>query len=54
MSAATLQERVDVLAERANEGILTSDEVAEYEALIDASDLVSILNLKARQRLFPS
>jgi len=28
-----VQERVDVLAERANEGVLTSDESAEYEAL---------------------
>ena len=48
---APLQERIDVLAERANEGVLTETERSEYEALINAADFVSILKLKARQQL---
>ena len=48
-----VQERIDALAERANEGILTADEAAEYEALINAADFISILKLKARQNLRP-
>ena len=46
-----LQHRVDALAELANEGLLTDDERAEYEALINAEDLVAILKLKARRQL---
>jgi hypothetical protein len=51
MSAATVQERIDTLAELANEGLLNDDERAEYEALIDAEDLLAILKLKARRQL---
>lgn len=47
----TVQERVDILAERANEGLLSDEERAEYEALINAEDFVAILKLKARSRL---
>jgi hypothetical protein len=46
-----IQARVEVLAERANEGVLTEDERAEYAALIDAADLVAILKLKVRRQL---
>jgi hypothetical protein len=49
-----VQQRIDVLAERANEGVLTSDEAAEYEALINAADFISILKLKARQNMRPT
>ena len=49
--SASVQERVDTLAERANEGLLGDDERAEYEALINAEDFVAILKLKARNRL---
>lgn len=49
--AAPVQERMDVLAERANDGVLTQDERAEYEALINAADFISILKLKARENL---
>jgi len=45
--AANVQERVDALAERANEGLLTDDEKAEYEAFVNASDFIAILKLKA-------
>jgi hypothetical protein len=46
-----VQERIDTLAERANEGILTETERSEYEALINAADFISILKLKARHLL---
>ncbi len=48
----SVQERVDTLAEKANEGSLSDDERAEYEALINAEDFVAILKLKARRQLF--
>jgi hypothetical protein len=46
-----VQARVDALAEGANEGTLTGDEQAEYEAFINAADFISILKLKARRQL---
>jgi hypothetical protein len=46
-----VQARMDVLAERANDGVLTEDERAEYAALVDTADLVSILKLKVRRQL---
>jgi hypothetical protein len=47
----SVQERIDVLAEKANEGALNSDEHAEYEAMISAADFISVLKLKARRHL---
>jgi hypothetical protein len=49
--SASIQERVDTLAEPANEGLLSDDDRAEYEALINAEDFVAILKLKARSQL---
>jgi hypothetical protein len=46
-----MQERLDFLAMRANEGLLSSEERAAYEALVNAADFVSILKLKARRQL---
>ena len=46
-----VQERIDALAERANEGTLSDTERSEYEALINAADFISILKLKARLNL---
>jgi hypothetical protein len=46
-----VQERVDMLAERANEGLLTPEERDEYEAFVNASDLIAILQLKAMRTL---
>jgi hypothetical protein len=46
-----VQERIDALAERANDDTLGADERAEYEALVNASDFISILKLKARRHL---
>ena len=49
--ALPVQERIDILADRANEGTLTDGERSEYEALVNAADFISILKLKARQHL---
>ena len=49
--ATNVQQRVDVLAERANEGLLSVEERAEYEALVNASDFIAILKLKALRNL---
>ena len=46
-----VQARVDYLAERCNEGVLTDDERAEYEALVSAATFISILQVKARRAL---
>ncbi len=46
-----LQARVKALAERANEGTLSQDEQAEYDAFIDAADFISLLQLKAQEQL---
>jgi hypothetical protein len=49
--AAPVQERIDMLAERANDGTLSNNERLEYELLINAADFISILKLKARRHL---
>jgi len=46
-----VQERVAALAAKANEGVLTEAERAEYEACVNADDFISILKLKARRYL---
>ena len=46
-----VQARVDVLAERANEGILTQEERAEYEAFVNTSSFIAVLKLKVQQQL---
>ncbi len=46
-----VQERIDVLAERANDGLLTKEERAEYEAVINAADFIAILKLKIQNHL---
>jgi hypothetical protein len=45
------QDRVDLLAAKSNEGTLTPEESAEYEALIWASNFIAVLQAKARKRL---
>lgn len=49
--APSVQERASALADKANEGVLTEGERSEYETLINATDFISILKLKARRRL---
>lgn len=46
-----IQARVDVLAERANEGDLTSEERDEYLSYVEAADLLAIFKLKAKRHL---
>ena len=46
-----VQSRVDELAARCNEGQLTPGERAEYEAYVQASTLIGILQSKARRAL---
>ncbi len=47
----SLAERIQELAEKANEGNLTNSETAEYEAYIEANNLLAILRAEARFRL---
>lgn len=45
------QARLDELADRANEGRLTTEERAEYESFIGASEFLGLAQLRARARL---
>lgn len=45
------QARIDELASKCNEGLLTEDERAEYEAYVSAINFVSVLQAKARRVL---
>src|SRR5207244_3570582 len=48
------QARIDELAERSNEGLLTPEERSEYETLIAAATVVGVLQAKARAVLAAS
>lgn len=48
---ASLAERVEHLAGLANEGELTPELQAEYEAYIDVNNLLAVLQAEARDRL---
>jgi hypothetical protein len=43
-----LQRRMDDLADRCNDGSLTADERAEYDAYVTAATLIAVLQAKAR------
>lgn len=45
------QERLDELANRNSEGRLTPSEESEYEAYVEALDVIAILQAKARKVL---
>jgi hypothetical protein len=47
----TTQARIDELADKANEGTLSPAEGIEYEGYVEAIDIVSILQAKARKML---
>lgn len=47
----SLAGRIEELAEKANEGELTDSEIAEYEAYIEANNLLATLQAEARFRL---
>ena len=44
----TMQERIDYLAERSNEGTLTAEERDEYAGYLHAIDVIAVLQAKAR------
>jgi hypothetical protein len=48
------QARIDALARKANEGVLTEKERADYEAFVEAGDFIAILQSHARQILADS
>lgn len=50
-AAPTLQTQLDELASKANEGKLTEEERKQYEAYVEAIDVISILQAKARKIL---
>ena len=49
-----LQARVDYLADRCNDGLLTPEEHAEYNSYVKFGTFVAILKSKARQLLADS
>lgn len=53
-AAPDVQERIDDLAEKCNEGTLTDDERAEYEDYVQAIHLIGVLQAKARSVLAAS
>ena len=46
-----LQQRVEHFARKANEGELTADEQREYQAYVDAGDVVATMQAVARKLL---
>ena len=46
-----LQSRLDVLAEKANQGTLSAEEHEEYEEYVEGLDLIAVFKLKARAAL---
>ena len=48
---AELQAEVEVLRQKANEGKLNSDEEAAYKDFVEAVDVISIIQSKARRFL---
>jgi hypothetical protein len=46
-----MQTRVEKLAEKCNEGKLTASERADYEAYVQTSTVIGILQAKARKAL---
>jgi len=48
---AELQARVDELADKANEGLLTLEERDEYDGYISANEIIALLQAHARRAL---
>ena len=49
-----VQARIEELAEKCNEGTITPEEMAEYDAYIQAMDVVAVLQKKAHTLIVPS
>ena len=47
----TLQQRIEELARKANEGELTEEERAEYQGYAQANKFIAVLQAKARRLL---
>ncbi len=47
----TLQARIDELADRNAEGIITPDEAAEYDDYLQAANVIAVLQARARKVL---
>ena len=45
------QNRIDYLAQRANEGLLTAEERDEYAGYLHTIDVITVLQAKARSQL---
>jgi hypothetical protein len=43
-----VQARIEELAEKCNEGTITPEETAEYDAYIHAMDVIAVLQKQAR------
>ena len=50
-ASAAAQRRVDELAEKCNDGELSAEERAEYEAYVMAGNLIAVIQAKARRLL---
>ncbi len=46
-----MQDRIDYLADRANEGLLTAAEREEYSGYLHAANVIAVLQAKARSLL---
>jgi hypothetical protein len=46
-----LQARIEYLADRANEGLLTAQERDEYQGYLHVIDAMAVLQAKARRRM---
>ncbi len=47
----SLQERIELLARKANEGELTDEESAEYAGYAQANSFIAVLQAQARRRI---
>ena len=45
------QARIEELADRSNDGLLTPEERAEYESYVEGAEILSLIKLKARRIL---
>ena len=48
-----VQARIEELADKCHEGTITPEEMAEYDAYIQAMDVVALLQKKARTLIVP-
>jgi hypothetical protein len=49
--SAQLQSQLDVLAQKANEGLLSEEERMDYEEALDALDVLATIKANAREAL---